>query len=142
MAQSPLNLLARLKLPGVVGDSVEASEVAPLIGVADARHEGGELFLRDDFCCGRHPGRLIDALRVSAAEIFYQLQHLRFGFWREVTLHVELANRFAHRVVDHIDGALPAFLLFWLAVQRAAKEGKVRVIDRAWEYTALLLIRL
>ncbi|MNU85269.1 hypothetical protein D3C71_750070 [compost metagenome] len=55
--------------------------------------------------------------------------HRHLGFGREHRVHIQLAQRFAHRAVHRIQHALPARLHFLLATQRLVEEIEVGLLE-------------
>ena len=78
---------------------------------------------------GRHPVDLVDVAAHGGFDVVDHLQHLGLAVAGEVLVDVDLAEGFAERAVDGAGAALPAGALLGLAVEDAAVEVEVLVVQ-------------
>ena len=107
----------------------EAVPAAPLVRVTDLGQERLPFPERLGLGFVAHPVEVLDPRLERVAHVVDQLLRARLGLRREIVLHVQLAERFAHAAVDRVEHALPARALLGLAVEGLAVEIEVRVLE-------------
>ncbi len=107
----------------------ELGVVAPVIGITDLDAEPGDLV--EGLGLGRigHPGDVLDAGLHRRQEVMDQVDHLGFGFGREIAGDIGTAQRFAERTVGRVDGTLPQRPFLGDAVHGLGAEVEVAVVE-------------
>src|SRR6185312_16404441 len=105
---------------GFAGPDLHRRIILPFVGIADLRAEKSELLERAPLGLLAHPRHRADAFAIGAAHVLDEFERLALGFGGKMPRDVDLADGFAQRVVNRLNGALPAFALLLLAVQRLA----------------------
>ena len=86
--------------------------ILPLVGVAHINIYSMQLRQRLGLGGVAHPGILIQTVLEGLLQVFHQTMHALLAGLREILLDIELTDGLAQMATDHIDGTLPAGLLF------------------------------